>query len=89
MSLDFLFINPCANINAERLRKDKMKLSERVARQEPPHIGMGYLLSVSKKEGIKSKYVDMAAYELSVEDILELVEKCAPMVIGLRHLQFR
>ena len=52
--LDILFINPCANINSERLRKDKMATIEKIQRQQPPHTGMGYLLAVSDKEGIKA-----------------------------------
>ena len=49
MSLDFLFINPCANLNTERQRKEKMKIDEKVQRQQPPHMGMGYLLAISQK----------------------------------------
>lgn len=80
--LDFLFINPCANINSERERKEKMKINEKVPRQEPPHMGMGYMMAVAKKEGIKTKFIDMAAYEQIPENIVNLVKKFNPRIVG-------
>lgn len=82
MKLDFLFINPCANLDVERLRRDKMKIDEKVQRQQPPHMGMGYLLAVSKKENIQSKYIDMAAYEVDTDEIIKFVKETRPTVIG-------
>jgi len=82
MKLDFLLINPCANLNSERLRKDKMKVDEKIQRQQPPHMGMGYLLAISKKENINTKYVDMAAYEIDVDGILKIIKDTHPTVVG-------
>lgn len=80
--LDILFVNPCANINSELLRKDKMKMSEKIPRQEPPHMGMGYMLSICRKEGIKAEYIDMAAYTIDTEDLLKIIEQKRPLVVG-------
>jgi anaerobic magnesium-protoporphyrin IX monomethyl ester cyclase len=81
-NLDILFVNPCANINSERLRKDKMKTVELIPRQEPPHMGMGYLLSIADKEGINADYIDMSAYEVDVGGLLKTIEKTKPSVVG-------
>ena len=80
--LDILFVKPCVNLNAERFRKDKMKIAESIQRQQSPHMGMGYLLAISKQEGINADYIDMAAYETSVDNLLKIVEDTNPLVVG-------
>jgi anaerobic magnesium-protoporphyrin IX monomethyl ester cyclase len=80
--LDILFVNPCANINSERLRKDKTKIDEKIPRQDPAHIGMGYLMAIAEKEDISVDYIDMAAYEMSVDELLNVISHTNPTIVG-------
>ena len=59
-----------------------MKTIELIPRQEPPHMGMGYLLAIAEKEGINADYVDMSAYEMGVDDLLKTIEEKKPTVVG-------
>jgi len=80
--LDYLFINPCADINIERLRKDKVRISEKIPREETPHMGIGYMTAIAKKEKIRTQFIDMAAYEQTPEDIVKLVKEKSPTIVG-------
>ena len=82
MSLDFLFINPCADVDAERQRKEKMKIEKSIERGQPPHFGMGYLLASAKKEDVKAKYVDMGTYEITTDELFKIIQNTQPTVIG-------
>ena len=82
-NLDLLLVNPCVNHEAERLRLSNMNMKEHIQRQQPPHIGMGYLLAVSKRDGIRTQYIDMAAYDVELDDLLKVVEVTEPKVVGL------
>jgi radical SAM superfamily enzyme YgiQ (UPF0313 family) len=59
------------------------RVNENIPNQETPHIGMAYLLAVAKRCGLRTKYVDMVMDAVSVEDLIELVRKTTPRLIGL------
>ncbi len=81
MSLDLLLVNPSLDFERDKAYLESLKVDEDIARQDSPHIGIAYLIASAKKEGISSKYVDMT-HGASVEELLNLIEKEKPSIVG-------
>ena len=80
--LDILIINPSMDWIFDRDRKIASRIEENIPNQETPHIGVAYLLAVSKREGLKIKYVDMVMDSFSLEQIIDCVAQTKPALIG-------
>jgi len=81
-NLDVLFVYPSyGNITAkEKLRP--ARISDDIPNQESPHIGIGYLLAVAKKSGIRAKFIDMVFDNFSVDDLIAYVKEHRPALVG-------
>jgi len=81
-ALDVLFVNPSLDWKLDKQTKISQRVQNDIPNQETPHIGIAYLLASAKKQGITAKYFDMVADELSVLQLVELVNKTKPSLIG-------
>ncbi|MDO9542698.1 MAG: radical SAM protein [Kiritimatiellia bacterium] len=83
LQLDLLLINPSLDWRLETEKKTSMRVDKTIPNLESPHIGMAYLLAVAKKTGIKTKYCDMVADGLSVEELIDFIKETKPRLIGM------
>lgn len=58
-NMDILFIYPSYGHSDDKARLLPTRVSVDVPNQESPNIGIGYLIAVAKRAGIKAKFVDM------------------------------
>jgi len=80
--LDLMLINPSTDFKKDKRIIDSLKVNKEVPRQMAAQIGIGYLLSSAKKAGLKAEFIDMVAYETSVNNLLEHIREKEPSVIG-------
>jgi len=80
--LDLLLVYPA--VDAEKYRKyfDTLQIDKGVPRQIAPHAGMAYILAVAKQHGIRAKFVNMFAEDVSPAKLLSYVETLRPRVVG-------
>lgn len=81
--LDLLLVNPSLDWKMDQERKKAIRIEENIPNQETPHIGMAYLLSVAKQEGIHAQYIDMVMEGVSVEQLIDYVRDVEPSLVGL------
>jgi len=82
-SLDLLIINPSLDWVFDRERKIASRVEENTPNQETPHIGLAYLLAIAKKEGLRTKYIDMVMDGFSLEQTIDCIAQTKPSLIGL------
>lgn len=80
--LDVLFVNPSMDWVYSQKQKIVMRVENDIPNQETPNIGIAYLMATCKMKGYKSKYVDMVMDSVSVEELLKIVNKQKPSLIG-------
>jgi len=80
--LDFLMIYPSSDFEKERKRREGVKVEGDIVRQVSPNIGIAYMLATAKKAGLKVDFVDMAAYEVTPEEVTNYVRQTRPSVVG-------
>lgn len=80
--MDILFIYPSYGSYIEKLRLLPNRISEEVPNQESPNIGMGYLLAVAKRAGLRAVFIDMVFDDYSPEDVVELIKLHKPRMVG-------
>ncbi len=62
--MDILFIYPSYGHSDDKARFLPTRVSVDVPNQESPNIGIGYLIAVAKRAGIKAKFVETAPKKL-------------------------
>lgn len=80
--IDVLFVTPSLDWQRDQGRKRSMRIENFISNQESPHIGVGYLLGVAKRLGLKAKYVDMVMDGFSLEDLQDYVVRTKPTLVG-------
>ena len=80
--IDLLLINPSIDYEHDRKVLDSLRVENEIVRQRCPHIGIGYLLAVAKEENLRADYIDMVAYEVSVNRLMEYIDRTRPAFIG-------
>ena len=81
--LDVLFLSPpLSNWQHKQQSQNAFRIENFVSNQESPNIGMGYLLAIAKRMGIRAKYIDMPADGYSPEDIQAYVVQHKPTLVG-------
>lgn len=81
-AMDILFIYPSYGDSSEKARLLPTRISDDVPNQESPNIGIGYLIAVAKRAGIKAKFIDMVFDDFSPGDVVELVKLHRPAMVG-------
>lgn len=80
--IDLLLVNASLDFEKDKKKLEALKVESQIARQISPPLGIAYLLAKSKQDGIRAKYIDMVAYETSVESLLHFIGDYQPSVIG-------
>ena len=80
--LDLMLINPSLDFKQDRKIIDSLRVNQEIPRQMAAQIGIGYLLAAAKKENLKAEFIDMVAYETSVNSLLDYIEEKKPSVVG-------
>lgn len=81
--MDLLLINPSLDFETDLEKFKSLRVESAVPRQQAPHIGIGYMLAIAKLNGFKAKYIDMVAYEVSIDALLRYIDENKPSLIGL------
>lgn len=82
--IDILFINPSLDFQQDLNYFKNLRVDSTVPRQQSPFIGIAYLLAAARRYSIKAKFLDMVAYKLSVQDVLDYIKEHCPSLIGIR-----
>lgn len=77
--IDLLLINPSFDFEGDLEKLRSLSVESEIPRQQSPHIGIGYLLAIAKCNGLRAKYIDMVAYNVSID---QLVHTSKPLLIG-------
>ncbi len=80
--LDVLFVNPSLDWVYNQNQKKAMRVENNIPNQETPNIGIAYLMAACKIKGYRSKYIDMVMDSFSVEELLMIVDKMKPSLVG-------
>jgi hypothetical protein len=83
---DISFANPSLDFERDPDYFKNLRVDNSVPRQQSPFIGIAYLLAIAKQQGIKAKFLDMVAYQLSSQDVLDYVREHQPALVGFRVL---
>ena len=68
--IDLLLINPSLDFEGDQEKLRSLSVESEIPRQQSPHIGIGYLLAIAKRNALRAKYIDMVAYGVSSDQLL-------------------
>ena len=80
--IDLLLIKPCLDFEREQAQLSLLKIEEEIPVGRSPLLGIGYLLAVAKHAGLKAKFIDMLAYDVSVDHLLKYINQSKPTLVG-------
>jgi len=80
--IDILLVNPSLDVEQDRQKRLAMRIDKKIPNQESPPLGMGYLLAVAKRNGLRAGFIDMGVSQFSVEDLLEHIGQVNPKLVG-------
>lgn len=80
--IDLLFITPSADYKKHQHELMLRKIEEDIIVQNSVAPGIGYMLAMAKKHNIKAKYIDMIMENMTLEKLLEYIDKHKPTLIG-------
>ena len=82
-TIGLLLINPSLDFERDQAKLRSLSIEEGTRVQQGPRLGMGYLLAIAKRNGLQAKYIDMVAYGVSIEQLLQYINQSKPVLIGL------
>ena len=80
--IDILLVNPSLDVERDRQKRLAMRVDKKIPNQESPPLGMGYLLAVAKRNGLRARFIDMGVAQFSVQDLLEYIGRVNPKLVG-------
>ena len=80
--IELLLINPSLDFERDQGKLRSLSVESEIPRQQSPHIGIGYLLATAKLTGLQAKYIDMVAYGVSTDQLLQYINGNTPLLIG-------
>lgn len=80
--VDLLLIHPSLDIDRDRENLRLLRVDNEIPRQESPPLGIAYLIAVAKRCGFQAKFIDMVAYGISLESVLEYTQEWRPRLVG-------
>lgn len=79
---DLLLINPSVDYKIDQEKIRARRIDKNIANQESPPLGIAYLLAIAKQNGLKAKFIDMIAYDVSLENLLQRIRGSKPLLVG-------
>ncbi|MBF0143929.1 MAG: B12-binding domain-containing radical SAM protein [Magnetococcales bacterium] len=83
MAANLILITPSLAWEKEQKRRRAMRVEPDIANQEIPHVGIASLAAVAKQHGIHFRILDMVTDGLSIDDVVAIVAKERPLLVGL------
>ena len=80
--IDILLVNPSLDVERDRQKRLAMRVDKKIPNQESPPLGMGYLLAMAKRNGLRARFIDMGVAQFSVQDLLEYIGRVNPKLVG-------
>lgn len=80
--IDLLLVTPGVDIEKDHEKILTRRIEEGVGNQESPHIGFGYLIAMAKRHGLNARTIDMPVYKVSVEQLVQYIERSKPKIVG-------
>jgi len=81
-NIDLLLINPSLDFERDKEELRSLSVESEIPRQQSPHIGIGYLLAIAKRNALQAKYIDMVASGVSINQLLQDINENKPLLIG-------
>ena len=79
---DILFIAPSADYKKHRHELELRKIEEGIVIQNSVAPGIGYMMAVAKRNGLKVRFLDMVMEPMTTEDFLGYIAKYNPALVG-------
>lgn len=86
---DAILVSPSLDSRGEQARMLASRVETDVPNQETPHIGVAYMLAVAKQAGYRVKFVDMVLDGYSPDDLMDLIARAKPRLVGFTGFSIR
>lgn len=81
--IDLLLINPSVSYKTDQEKIRARRIEGETPNQESPPLGIAYLLTVAKQDGLTAKYIDMVADGMSTDELLQYItQEGKPSLVG-------
>ena len=80
--MDILFINPSINPDKDQEYIKSLRVDPDIPRQSSPKLGIAYMMAQAEKRGLNVEYIDMVAYNISINELLNYIKQNNPNMIG-------
>lgn len=88
--VDLLLIHPSLDINHDREHLHQLRVDKEIPIEESPPLGIAYLLAVAKQcGGFQAEFIDMVAYNISLEALLRHIQEIQPRLVGFTAVTVR